>query len=47
MARLHRVLKNFPTEARLHGLVESGVGASPAYRRWQYYWAFEYRVPEP
>jgi demethylmenaquinone methyltransferase/2-methoxy-6-polyprenyl-1,4-benzoquinol methylase len=43
---IHRVLKNFPTEAQLHGLVEAGVGASPMYRRWQYYWAFEYRVPE-
>ena len=43
---IHRVLKNFPTEARLHGLAESGVGTSPAYRKWQYYWAFEYRVPE-
>jgi demethylmenaquinone methyltransferase/2-methoxy-6-polyprenyl-1,4-benzoquinol methylase len=43
----HRVLKNFPSEAQLHALVEAGVGASPWYRRWQYYWAFEYRVPQP
>ena len=42
----HRVLKNFPTEAHLHGLTDAGVGVSPRYRRWQYYWAFEYRVPE-
>jgi ubiquinone/menaquinone biosynthesis C-methylase UbiE len=44
---LHRVLKNFPTEAQLHALAEAGLGESPIYRRWQYYWAFEYRVPEP
>jgi len=43
---IHRVLKNFPTEARLHALAESGAGASPAYRKCQYYWAFEYRMPE-
>jgi ubiquinone/menaquinone biosynthesis C-methylase UbiE len=44
---IHRVLKNFPTEAQLHGLVQAGLGESPIYRGWQYYWAFEYRVPEP
>jgi ubiquinone/menaquinone biosynthesis C-methylase UbiE len=44
---LHRVLKNFPTEARLHALAEAGLGESPIYRSWQYYWAFEYRVPAP
>ena len=43
----HRVLKNFPTETQLHALAEAGFGESSAYRRWQYYWAFEYRVPEP
>ena len=42
----HRVLKNFPTEAQLHALAEGGLGESSVYRRWQYYWAFEYRVPE-
>jgi demethylmenaquinone methyltransferase/2-methoxy-6-polyprenyl-1,4-benzoquinol methylase len=39
----HRILKNFPTEAELHALAE-GIGASGSYRRWLYYWAFEYRV---
>ena len=43
----HRVLKNFPTEAQLQALAKAGLGTSCAYRRWQYYWAFEYRVPEP
>jgi len=42
----HRVLKNFPTEAALHALAAAGLGESSGYRRWQYYWAFEYRVPE-
>jgi demethylmenaquinone methyltransferase/2-methoxy-6-polyprenyl-1,4-benzoquinol methylase len=41
----HRVLKNFPTEAQLLSLVAAGIAASAAYRRWEYYWAFEYRVP--
>src|SRR6476620_1632375 len=43
----HRVLKNFPTEAQLQALAEAGLGKSCVYRRWQYYWAFEYSVPEP
>ena len=43
----HRVLKNFPTEAQLHALAAEGLGEHAAYHRWQYYWAFEYRVPEP
>jgi len=43
----HRVLKNFPTDAQLYGLTAEGLGEVAAYRRWQYYWAFEYRVPEP
>ena len=40
---LHSVLKNFPTE---YELIESidGLGAHPAYRTWQYFWAFEYEV---
>ena len=42
----HRVLKNFPSEAQLQALAETGLGESCVYRRWQYYWAFEYRVPE-
>jgi demethylmenaquinone methyltransferase/2-methoxy-6-polyprenyl-1,4-benzoquinol methylase len=44
---VHRVLKNFPTEAQLHRLMAAGLGASARYRSWQYYWAFEYRVPDP
>ena len=43
----HRVLKNFPTKAQLHALAEAGSGESAAYRSWRFYWAFEYRVPEP
>jgi demethylmenaquinone methyltransferase/2-methoxy-6-polyprenyl-1,4-benzoquinol methylase len=43
---MHRVLKNFPTEAQLHALMEAGLGEAAVYRSWQYYWAFEYRVPE-
>jgi demethylmenaquinone methyltransferase/2-methoxy-6-polyprenyl-1,4-benzoquinol methylase len=41
----HRVLKNFPSEARLFALTEGGIGASAVYHHWQYFWAFEYRVP--
>jgi len=41
----HRVLKNFPSEADLHALVAHGLGRSPLYTCWTYYWAFEYRVP--
>lgn len=43
----HRVLKNFPSEEQLRALVEAGLGESAAYRTWQFYWAFEYVVPEP
>jgi len=42
----HRVLKNFPSQAQLHALVAGGLGRSPRYTEWTYYWAFEYRVPE-
>ena len=31
----------------LHALAAAGLGESSAYRRWQYYWAFEYLVPDP
>jgi len=44
---IHRVLKNFPTAAQLHALAQAGLGEAAVYRRWQYYWAFEYRVPAP
>ena len=40
----HRVLKNFPDEVQLRALAAQGLGERAAYRRWQYYWAFEYRV---
>ena len=43
----HRVLKNFPTEAQLRALAQAGLAESSVYRRWQHYWAFEYRVPKP
>jgi ubiquinone/menaquinone biosynthesis C-methylase UbiE len=43
---IHRILKNFPTEAHLRALAEAGLGRSAVYRQWQYYWAFEYRVAE-
>jgi ubiquinone/menaquinone biosynthesis C-methylase UbiE len=39
----HRVLKNFPDEARLTELVR-GIGREPAYHRFGYYWVFEYRT---
>ena len=41
----HRVLKNFPTEAGLRALAAEGIGTDAAWHAWQYYWAFEYRVP--
>jgi len=43
---MHRVLKNFPSEAQLHALVAAGLGRAPRYTRWPYYWAFEYSVPD-
>jgi demethylmenaquinone methyltransferase/2-methoxy-6-polyprenyl-1,4-benzoquinol methylase len=43
----HRVLKNFPAEAQLRALAEERRGELAAYRRWQYYWAFEYCVAAP
>lgn len=42
----HRVLKNFPSEAQLQTLVASGLGQSPLYTSWSYFWAYEYCVPE-
>jgi demethylmenaquinone methyltransferase/2-methoxy-6-polyprenyl-1,4-benzoquinol methylase len=44
---IHRVLKNFPSEAHLRALVDADGGECAAYRRWRFYWAFEYLVPEP
>lgn len=43
----HRVLKNFPGESDLLALAGSGLGRSAVYTCWQFYWAFEYLVPEP
>ncbi len=40
---LHSVLKNFPTESELIESID-GLGAHPAYRTWQHFWAFEYEV---
>ena len=37
----HRVLKNFPSEQELNAMI-AGLSRSAAYKRWQYYWAFEY-----
>jgi len=37
----HRVLKNFPSQAELHGLV-AGLGEHAALERFDYYWAFHY-----
>ena len=39
----HRVLKNFPSEQELNAMV-ARLSQSTAYKRWQYYWAFEYVV---
>ncbi len=41
----HRVLKNFPAESHLRALAAAGLGEAAVYRSWQFYWAFEYRVP--
>ena len=43
---VHRVLKNFPDETALRGLVE-GLGHDVAYRRFGYYWILEYRRNDP
>ena len=42
---IHRVLKNFPTQAQLLALVEGAGGHSAAYTSWPFYWALEYRAP--
>jgi ubiquinone/menaquinone biosynthesis C-methylase UbiE len=38
----HKVLKNYPTELELSGLV-SAFSRQFSYTTWQYYWAFDYR----
>jgi demethylmenaquinone methyltransferase/2-methoxy-6-polyprenyl-1,4-benzoquinol methylase len=44
---IHRVLKNFPSEAQLLALAGAGLGESAVFSSWQFYWAFEYLVPAP
>lgn len=39
----HCVLKNFPTQTHMHELIE-GLGVNAAFKRWQYFWAFQYTV---
>lgn len=41
---VHRVLKNFPSEAELRALA-AGAGTDVAYRAWRYYWALQYTTP--
>lgn len=38
---MHKVLKNFPSEAELRTLLD-GVGTQVKYKAWQYFWALEY-----
>ncbi|MEP6972292.1 MAG: class I SAM-dependent methyltransferase [Betaproteobacteria bacterium] len=40
---IHRVLKNFPTQARLHQLLE-GLGEQPVLTQLTYYWVLQYQV---
>jgi len=42
---MHRILKNFPSEAELHATV-AGIGTGGAMATWQYFWAFEYVATE-
>ena len=42
----HRVLKNFPTEEDLHGLL-ANIGAHGKLTTWEYFWAFEYVASKP
>ena len=42
---VHRVVKNFPSEAELRALVEGAFGHSVQYTCSSFYWALEYRVP--
>ena len=39
----HRVLKNFPTEARLHEVL-AGIGEQATLTQLQYYWLLQYQV---
>ena len=41
---VHRVLKNFPTEAELRALA-AGAGTNVSYQAWPYYWALQYTTP--
>ena len=40
---IHRVLKNFPDEQRLRAMIE-GLGVQAQYRRYDYFWTFEYQA---
>ncbi len=40
---VHRVLKNFPSEAELVALID-GIGRLPRYRQLEHFWLFEYGV---
>lgn len=42
----HRILKNFPSEAELRALLP-GLGERPVLTAFEYYWAFQYVIPEP
>lgn len=42
----HRVLKNFPSEAELHELLE-GLGRNVVFTRFEYYWPIQYFTTEP
>jgi ubiquinone/menaquinone biosynthesis C-methylase UbiE len=43
---MHRVLKNFPSEAELQSSL-AGIGTGGTLSTWQYYWAFEFVATEP
>ncbi len=42
---VHRVLKNFPSEAELRATAE-GLGTNVAYQAWPHYWAVQYTTPK-
>ena len=43
---IHRVLKNFPSEAELQSSI-IGIGTGGILSTWQHFWAFEYAASEP
>lgn len=42
---VHRVLKNFPDQAELDGVIQAAGGQSLQHQRWPHYWAVSYRTP--